>query len=97
MSDDIFTAAEQNNVKRLEELLADGTDPNEQDWSLSFPTLAPRPNSLYGLRDSRKFFWRFEFSSVSGSLPVIELVLSRPPPIFLLLLLLLLGLLLYLF
>jgi ankyrin repeat protein len=32
MSDDIYTAAEQNNVKRLEELLADGADVNEQDW-----------------------------------------------------------------
>jgi len=32
MSDDIFTAAEQNNVKRLEELLQDGADVNEQDW-----------------------------------------------------------------
>jgi len=32
MSDDIFTAAEQNNVKRLEELIQDGADVNEADW-----------------------------------------------------------------
>lgn len=31
MSDDIFTAAEQNNTKRLEQFLADGADPNQQD------------------------------------------------------------------
>jgi len=32
MSDDIFTAAEQNNIKRLEELIQDGSDVNEPDW-----------------------------------------------------------------
>jgi len=32
MSDDIFTAAEQNNIKRLEELIQDGADVNEADW-----------------------------------------------------------------
>eukprot|EP01124_Arcella_intermedia_P019342 TRINITY_DN26655_c0_g1_i1.p1 TRINITY_DN26655_c0_g1~~TRINITY_DN26655_c0_g1_i1.p1 ORF type:complete len:251 (+),score=55.72 TRINITY_DN26655_c0_g1_i1:31-783(+) len=32
MSDDIFTAAERNNVKRLEELIQDGADVNERDW-----------------------------------------------------------------
>jgi len=32
MSDDIFTAAEQNNIKRLEELIQDGADVNETDW-----------------------------------------------------------------
>lgn len=32
MSDDIWTASETNNTKRLEELLQDGADVNEQDW-----------------------------------------------------------------
>jgi len=32
MSDDIYTAAERNDTKRLEELLQDGADVNEQDW-----------------------------------------------------------------
>eukprot|EP01125_Pyxidicula_operculata_P015009 TRINITY_DN5071_c0_g1_i1.p1 TRINITY_DN5071_c0_g1~~TRINITY_DN5071_c0_g1_i1.p1 ORF type:complete len:271 (-),score=59.99 TRINITY_DN5071_c0_g1_i1:131-943(-) len=32
MSDDIFTAAQTNNVKRLEEFIQDGADINERDW-----------------------------------------------------------------
>jgi ankyrin repeat protein len=32
MSDDIFTAAEKNNVKRLEQFLADGIDVNLRDY-----------------------------------------------------------------
>jgi len=32
MSDDLFTAAERNNVKRIEELIQDGADVNEKDW-----------------------------------------------------------------
>jgi len=39
MSDDIFTAAEQNNVKRLEELIQDGSDVNELDWDRGSPPL----------------------------------------------------------
>jgi len=32
MSDDIFTAAQKNQVKRLQELLEDGADVNQADW-----------------------------------------------------------------